>query len=113
MVKIISLVLLSLILATPAWAVQASATLSWTDVQGEDSYRVERSDAGAPYAPVGTVGANVTTFVNSPLALSTLYCWRLVAANAFGESTPSAPACAQADTPGQIIGVQILLTPIP
>ena len=113
MVRIIGLALIGFLLTTPAWAVQASATLSWTDVQGEDSYRVERSDAGAAYASVGTTGANVTNFVNAPLALSTLYCWRLVAVNAFGESTPSAPACAQADTPGQIIGVQILLTPIP
>ena len=100
-------------LVSPAIAQQAQAVLSWTDVQGEDTYRIERSDAGSPYAVVGTTAMNVVTFTNGPLALATQYCWRIVSVNAFGEGAPSAPACAQADTPGQVLGVQVLLSPAP
>lgn len=114
--KLLLVLAILLLLASPAYAVTAQAALSWTDVANENSYRVERSDdGGTTYAAKGTTAVNVTTFTDTNagvgLALNTLYCWRIVSVNAFGEATPSSPACAQASTPSQVTNVTVTLTP--
>lgn len=121
--KTVRTVALSLLLAflpaiVLAQTTTAKAVLSWGDVANEDSYRVERSDdGGATYSAKGTTAVNVTTFTDTNagagLALNTLYCWRVVSVNAFGEATPSSPACAQASTPSQVTNVTVTLTPNP
>ena len=105
-------------MALPAFGQTAQADLSWTDVTGETSYRVERSnDGGTTYATVGTTAANVATFTDTNggagFALNTLFCWRVVSLNTFGPAAPSAPACGQAVLPGQVLNLQLTLTPSP
>lgn len=95
----------------------AQADLNWTDVTNETSYRVERSDdGGTTYAEVGTTAQDVTNFndtnVGLGLALNTLYCWQVISVNSFGEAAPSSPACAEASTPDQVIGVQVIVSPL-
>ncbi|MFD3541349.1 chitinase [Streptomyces sp. NPDC058662] len=65
----------------------ASVALSWTAVPGATSYTVHRDGA----APLPVVGASATV---TGLAASTTYTFRVSAANAAGQSPPSAPASA-------------------
>lgn len=96
-------------LANHAAAQEAQANLSWTAPQFADSYVVQRSQDGGPYAQVGTPTS--TTFVDAPLSLSVLYCWQVAGVNTFGTGAFSAPACGRADAPGQVLGVQVILSP--
>lgn len=75
--------------------VGASATqinLSWTDnASNETGFRVERAPgaSGGTFAPVGSVGANTTMFVDATLATNSTYSYRVVATNAGVSSGPS------------------------
>ena len=74
-------------------------TLSWTDVStAEAGFRMERCAGAActTFVEVGQVAANVVTFVNSGLAPSTIYRYRVKGFNAGGDSLPS--VIAQAST---------------
>lgn len=68
--------------------VGASATqinLSWTDnATNETGFRVERAPgaSGGTFAPVGSVGANTTVFIDATLSTNTTYSYRVVATNA-------------------------------
>lgn len=74
---------------------QSSATearLTWTDTSADETgFRVERKvNAGGSYTPVGTVGANVTNFIdNGVFTHGNVYYYRVVATNAVGDSLPS------------------------
>ncbi len=74
-----------------ASAVSASQIkLTWADVSGETSYKVERStNATAGFVQVNAPGANATSFTDSGLAASTTYYYRLRAANGTGNSNYS------------------------
>lgn len=76
----------SLLSATPISASQIN--LSWTDGSTDESgFRIERSaNAGASYAEVATVGANVTSWSNTGLLSNTTYIYRVRAYNAAGNS---------------------------
>jgi hypothetical protein len=65
--------------------------LSWKDNSGNESlFRIERStSATSGFVSVGTVDANVTTFVNTGLAAATKYYYRVRAENANGNSAYS------------------------
>jgi FtsP/CotA-like multicopper oxidase with cupredoxin domain len=75
----------------------ASDLATWGDPRSEIGFRVERSTvdtAGVelvPYAPLGTVLANVTTFRDTSTTVDAAYLYRVFAFNAKGEAA-SAPA---------------------
>ena len=71
-----------------ATAVSSSQiNLAWTDnSSNETGFAIERSPDGVTFAPLTTVGANVTTYQNTGLATSTTYHYRVRATNAVGPS---------------------------
>lgn len=106
-----------MIFATNVFAqTTAKADVSWTDLASEHSYTVEKSVDGGVFATVGTTAADVTTFTDdgngAGLALGSQYCYRVFGSNAFGDGTVSAEACATPTTPGQVIGVQVIVSPL-
>lgn len=68
--------------------------LRWTDnATDEAAYRVQRSlDNGATWTQVATLAPNSTSYLDSTVAASTSYGYRVVASNSNG---PSAPTAAQ------------------
>lgn len=66
-------------------------TLTWNDNSSdEDGFIIERSsDAGNTYQQVGTVGRNVTYFVDQTISTEVMYRYRVYAFNSFGASNPS------------------------
>jgi S-layer homology domain len=84
--------------AFPASAAQL--TLSWVDNSvNEAGFKVERkTGTNGTFAPVGDVGANTTSFMDGSLSTGSLYCYRVRAYNAGGDSAPSNEACGLAAT---------------
>lgn len=76
---------------TVALVSQTAITLTWTDASdNEAGFKIERSpDGSSGWAQVGTVGANVTTYVNSGLTPATPYFYRVLAYNTGGDSAYS------------------------
>ena len=111
---VFALALLGLLL-TPAEAATIRASLTWTDVAGEDGYRVERrADPAGAYAAIGTVAAGVATFADAGLTPGAAYCWRVVAFNALGDGAPSNQACAATPaTPPPPGGLSVTITVVP
>ncbi len=67
--------------------------LTWTDTSNnEQGFRIERAQGTmGTFTQIGQVGANVTTFQSTGLRHSTVYCYRVKAFNASGESDYSMP----------------------
>jgi len=65
--------------------------LTWNNVLGEETYRIERRiDGTSTWTVAGSTAANVTIYVNSALLPSTTYVYRVSAVNPEGTvSTPS------------------------
>ena len=94
------LVLVSaLFLGSASWHTElqaASIYLSWTRTSdNEDGFKIVRFIAGFVDA-ILTVPAKVTSYVDSALVAGTVYCYRIVAFNAAGDSDLSNLACATA-----------------
>jgi len=86
--------------ATSLVAAAASATrinLTWADVSGETSFRIERSTDGINFASVGTVNANVLSYADTTVSASATYYYRVIAINSGG--TAPASNIASATTP--------------
>jgi hypothetical protein len=67
--------------------------LSWVDTSSiEEGFRVERSTDGTNFAPIATLGPNVTTYTETPQP--GVYYYRVFAFNSFGDSDPSNVAAA-------------------
>lgn len=66
-------------------------TLTWNDNSSdEEGFIIERSsDAGNSYQQVGTVGRNVTYFIDQTISNEVMYRYRVYAYNSFGSSDPS------------------------
>ncbi|HYU34295.1 MAG TPA: Calx-beta domain-containing protein [Thermoanaerobaculia bacterium] len=61
--------------------------LTWTDAAtNETGFRIERRTLSEPYEEIGTVGANITSFVASGLTSGTFYVFRVRAQNSAGNS---------------------------
>ena len=74
-----------------------SSTLTWTDVDGEHGYELERSaDGGNSWSAVASLGVDATSHSDSGLAAETTYGYRLRAHNSAG---PSAWTEASVKTP--------------
>ena len=52
-------------------------TLTWSNVTGEDGYKIERSTDGTTWKWVGTTLADVTAWTDTQLSLSTSYYYRV------------------------------------
>jgi hypothetical protein len=85
----------------------ASFQLSWADnSQNEDGFNIERKVGTAgTFSLLATVGANTTSYVNSNLADSTTYCYRVNAFNSAGSSPYTSELCAT--TPAQIFNLTV------
>jgi hypothetical protein len=78
------------LVATSASASQIN--LSWTDNSGnEDGFSIERCEGNncTNFAPIGSVGPNVTTFPDGGLSSGTFYRYRVRAFNGSGNSAYS------------------------
>jgi fibronectin type 3 domain-containing protein len=87
-------------LLTAAAASSSRIDLTWADVSGETSFRVERSLDGLTWSLVGTTAAGVTNFADTSVSPSATYQYRVQAVNTGGGSaysnvagatTPAAP----------------------
>ena len=80
---------------TASAASSSQINLSWTNVAGETGYVVERSaDGTSGWSQIGTTAANVTTFQNTGLQMTTTYFYRVRAVNGSGQSVNSNTASA-------------------
>ncbi len=82
------------VVATPVSSTQIN--ISWTDNStNETGYTVlRRKPGGTTYYPVGTLGANVTSFFHKTLTPSTQYCYRVEAFNDSGKANNGSDVCA-------------------
>jgi fibronectin type 3 domain-containing protein len=65
-------------------------TLSWTDnICSELGFKIERSPNGVDFTQIATVAANITTYLNTGLTVSTIYHYRVRAFSAEGDSNYS------------------------
>ncbi len=72
-------------------AVTASQVdLAWTDnANNEQGFKIERSFDGQTFTEIASVGSNVTTYSDNTVAPATLYFYRVLAFNNFGNSVSS------------------------
>lgn len=108
------LALIASLIASPAFAVQA--TLNWTNPNPDASTgaRIERGSGADPvsFTSQGTVGANVTVFNQTGLALGTRYCYRVIKFSAMGDAPQPWPtACGTPDAPLNVNGLTIIFAP--
>lgn len=92
---------LLLLLATPAFALQATYTWPLPVDANRTGVRVERQDgpATAPWVAQGAVlGAGVTSFNQPGVVLGARVCYRVVTVNAVADGDPNLESCA---TPGK------------
>ncbi len=72
--------------------------LSWTDNSNdENGFRIERSLNNVNWSTLGTVGANTTIYPDTSATPGTLYYYRVIAFNTYGDSDPSNTASAELD----------------
>jgi titin len=72
-----------------------SIDLTWTDVDGETGYRIERSPDGvSDWTTIATTGQDVTAYTDAGLSPGTTYSFRVFAENEAGESPASNVAAA-------------------
>ena len=88
--------LISLALAVNSFAQGPALSLTWQDnSDNETTFNVERADSTAgPFANIGSVAANVTTYTDVNLPQAVERCYRINAANEAGVSAYSDTACA-------------------
>ena len=77
-------------------ATAAQVQLNWVDNSNDEvGFNIERKiGTTGTYAQIASVGANVTSYVDSNVLNATTYCYRLNAFNAYGTSPYSSEACA-------------------
>jgi len=117
MKKLIGLIFLALLLASPAYAQTAATfTLTWQDNStNETGFRVY-SKSGTVYTQVGQTATNVRTFVHAVNgAQGAQFCYAVSAFNAAGESVRSADACASIPTllpnPPGLVTITVVVSP--
>lgn len=84
----------------------SSIRLTWSDLSNnETNFEVERRNGGGPFSPIATVGANVTNFTDTGVAINVTYVYHVRATNAGGPSAWSNEA--GASTGGSVASVTI------
>ncbi len=104
---------------TAALTFGPTVTLSWTDNStNETGFIIERSTGGA-FTQIGTVGAGITTYVDTTGLPATTYTYQVAAVNAIGSSLysnqvqvviPAAPAAPSLLTAVLAVGPTVNLT---
>jgi hypothetical protein len=62
-------------------------TLNWTDNStNETGFKIERKIATGNYSQIGSIGGDITTYIDNSLLLSTSYTYRVLSYNATGNS---------------------------
>ena len=94
-----AVLVVSLLVATATWPLHAFAaqfTLTWMDTaDNEVGFRIERRmGLTGTFGEIAIPAANTTSYVDSSLAASTTYCYRVGAFNGAGDSGYSNEACA-------------------
>jgi fibronectin type 3 domain-containing protein len=69
-------------------------TISWSNVSSENGYKIYRSIGGG-YSYITSVGANITSYINTGLSTSYTYYYKVLAYNSCGNSGYSNVASAQ------------------
>src|SRR5262249_39669324 len=84
-----------------AEATAAQITLTWTDNStNESGFKIERkTGTTGTFAQVATVGANVTSYIDSNLTGGATYCYRVRAYNITQDSGYTNEACATVSPP--------------
>jgi fibronectin type 3 domain-containing protein len=89
--------------------------LSWYDnSDNEAGYKIERSENGVDFAPVGTVGTNSSSYEDTGLKEAQTYWYRLKAYNSAGDSSYSnidsalTPVCSGLPLPPSSLTAQVL-----
>ncbi|GAB4300355.1 MAG: hypothetical protein Fur0034_12980 [Desulfuromonadia bacterium] len=83
-------ILPSPVLSSVTGITASTLTLSWSAVEGNSGYRIERSPNNSSWAEVGTVDQATTTFTDTTVLPDTLYYYRVSAKNVGGVwSAPS------------------------
>ena len=95
------LVALTASLSSSGSASAAQLSLTWTDNStNEVGFRVERSPiSSTAYVLIGTVGVNVTTYVDTTVVSGQGYCYRVQGYNDFGTSGYTTQECATVAAP--------------
>lgn len=100
--------------ARPAHAT-LNATLTWSDATGETNYRIEKQVDGGAFTTLTTVAADVTSYNDTPLSqgMGHVYCYRVVAFNAFGDQTSPAPntLCVTPNVPTGSLLISVIAAP--
>ena len=69
---------------------RSQMVLRWQDRStNEAAFQIERSGDGATFAPIATVAANLTSYIDRHLDSATFYYYRVRAVNTLGPSAPS------------------------
>jgi hypothetical protein len=69
--------------------------LTWTDTSvGESGFKIERSTDGVNFTPVGTAGADATSFIDSTAQPGKSYTYQVRSTSGSTDSAPSLPATA-------------------
>ena len=91
MVKKIMILLATLLLAAPAWALEIK--LSWIDNSAnEDGFAIERRLDSDAWVEIGKAAANAVTFSDLSPVAGKKHAYRVFAFNAAGKSAPSSEA---------------------
>lgn len=86
---------------TAAVVAGPQVVLNWLDNSAnEQGFQIERQSPGGSFLPIGSVGADTTTFADASVMSGFTYAYRVVAFNATGPSLPSNTAQANLADPG-------------
>lgn len=77
-------------LNAPSGVTASQAVLTWNNVTGNTSYKIERkTDVGGAWGTIFTTAADAVTYTNTGLTAGTLYYYRISTNNAAGASAAS------------------------
>jgi FtsP/CotA-like multicopper oxidase with cupredoxin domain len=82
--------------------------LSWSDNSGDETgFEIERSLNGSDFSWIASVGADITSYLDTGLSAATTYYFRVAATNGAGSSTYSNTANATTQDQGTATSVQV------